>query len=126
MPCRSDYMDASKFEIQMSQVACLLDESTSGVPVNTQLGSWRGYHPIVYNQNLSKQKCDKMVEQLCNFCQTADVSKYSLELQIWWRDHQKADKERLEAEIRDAERNKQRDKALAKLTDYEKKLLGLK
>lgn len=47
-------------------------------------------------------------------------------MQIWWRDHQKADKKRVKAEIKKEKKEAARKKALEKLTDYEKKLLNLK
>lgn len=69
---------------------------------------------------------DKHTEMLCNFCQSNDVKDYSLELQIWWRDHQKKDAERLRKEQEAIQSEKDRQKALSKLSDYEKKLLGVK
>ena len=64
----------------------------------------------------TKEWADQLTATLCEKCQLEDVSKYSLELQIWWRDHQIADKERFEKEAR--------ENALSKLTPYERKLLG--
>jgi hypothetical protein len=66
-----------------------------------------------------------MVQELCSRLQKLDVTKYSLEMQVWWRDHQKADKERLERGIREATELKARAEAMAKLTPYERGLLGL-
>lgn len=63
--------------------------------------------------------------ELCLRLQVADVTKYSLELQMWWRDHQAADKARLEHEMARKQNEEERAVALAKLTDYERKLLGL-
>lgn len=123
MPCNSDYMYATPSEVAMSQVACLLDE-LDGIPLNQN--HWQGYHPSVYNHHLDKFACDLMVETLCSRLQNDDVSKRSLEMQIWWRDHQRADKERIEAEVQKAKTESEKNEALAKLTDYEKKLLGLK
>lgn len=38
---------------------------------------------------------DSMTEWLCEWCTLKnDVTRYSLEMQIWWRDHQEADKAR--------------------------------
>lgn len=34
---------------------------------------------------------DDIARKLCSFCKEHDVTQYSLELQIWWRDHQKSD-----------------------------------
>lgn len=122
MPCRSDYLAANNKEVAMSQVACLLDE-LNGISLNKT--HWDGYHPNVYNMNLSKSECDKMVEKLCSKLQEVDVSEYSLEMQMWWRDHKKADKERLENDLKKAQSQIDKQNALNKLTDYEKGLLGL-
>ena len=122
MPCRSDYLSANNKEVAMSKVACLLDE-LNGIPLNET--HWDGYHPNAYDRNLSKSECDKMVEKLCSKLQEVDVSKYSLEMQIWWRDHKKADKDRLENDLKKAKSEIDKQNALNKLTDYEKGLLGL-
>ena len=119
MPCNSDYMNATHRERELSRVASLLDE-LDGIPINRSY--WDGYHPLVYNKTVDG---DRLVSSLCDKLKAADVSKQSLEMQIWWRDHQAADKARLEAEMRDAERRQEKDAVLAKLTAYERSLLGL-
>ena len=122
MPCNSDYMDATPNEINLSVVYGLLDEFETGkLPSN--FGD--GYDNRVYNKKLTKEHLDEKTKELCSKLQTVDVSKFSLEMQIWWRDHQKADKERLEKEIAEHQENKAKEIALSKLSDYERKLLGL-
>lgn len=91
MPCNSDYLEANGFEKSISQVACLLDE-LDGKQWNRDW--WNGYHPDVYFQKLYKQDADEMVARLCGELRKRDVTQYSLEMQIWWRDHQEADKRR--------------------------------
>jgi hypothetical protein len=120
MPCDSSHLEATSVEREMSQVACLLDE-LDGKKINSQ--HWRGYHPRVYSQRVD---CDKMVAKLCKRLQSVDVKDYSLEMQIWWRDHQAADKARVEAELAKAKDAKAKKAALAKLTPHEKKLLGIR
>jgi hypothetical protein len=115
-------MEPNTREVQLSQVACLLDE-LDGKSFSTR--HWDGYHPKVYSKFPTEELADQMVEQLCSRLQTLDVTKYSLEMQTWWRDHQKADKERLEKELEEATLQQHREAALAKLTPYEKGLLGL-
>jgi len=122
MPCNCDYMEANGFEIGMSQVYCLLDE-LKGEKFDSN--HWRGYHPKAYGKSRDKEKHDKATEKLCSFLQNTDVTKYSLEMQIWWRDHQRADKERLEKELEEQKTAKLKQKALSKLSKYELKLLGL-
>lgn len=119
MPCNCDYLEASGKEIALSRVACLLDE-LNGVPVKDSY--WNGYHPAVYNRPVDG---DKLVEELCTQLQCRDVKEYSLEMQMWWRDHQKADKDRIEHEIARSKSDKDRAAAMAKLTPYERNLLGL-
>lgn len=122
MPCNSDYMNATQHDINLSVVYGLLDElETSKLPKN--FGN--GYDSRIYGQGLSKEHLDEKTEELCSKLQNTDVSKFSLEMQMWWRDHQKADKERLIKEIEDKATEQERQKALSKLSDYERKLLGL-
>lgn len=95
MPCRCDYMEPNKREVELSRVACLLDE-LKGEPIRKPF--WEGMHPSVYNKGLGQKDADEMVEEICTKLRQVDVTKYSLEMQIWWRDHQAADKIRLETE----------------------------
>ena len=104
----------------MSKVACLLDELDGKKRINRD--HWRGYHPRVYNERVD---ADEMTAELCSRLQGVDVSQYSLEMQIWWRDHQEADKRRTKARLAKAKTDKQRKAAIAKLTPHERKLLGL-
>lgn len=117
MPCD---LEASTKEVELSKVACLLDE-LDGKPLDKS--HWQGYHPAVYNKH--RFDGDALVSELCSRLQEADVTKCSLEMQMWWRDHQQADKERIEHELRRKKEGEERDAALAKLTEYERKLLGL-
>ncbi len=122
MPCNSDYMEANQSEKNLSVVYGLLDELETGkLPSN--FGD--GYDKRVYNKHLSKAHLDEKTEELCSKLQNTDISKFSLEMQMWWRDHQKADKERLEKEIKDKTTELEKQKALSKLSNYERKLLGL-
>lgn len=88
MPCDSSYMNPSNKELEISRVACLLDE-IKGIPINRS--HWDGYHPLVYNRKFND---DKMVRELCSKLRSLDVTKFSLEMQMWWRDHQIADAKR--------------------------------
>lgn len=119
MPCNSDYMNATERETALSQVACLLDE-LDGKQINRD--HWRGYHPRVYSRNADG---DALVAELCAKLQAIDVSKQSLEMQIWWRDHQAADKARLQREQAQAQTEQERQAVLSKLTDHERRILGL-
>lgn len=124
MPCNSEYLNASGTEVELSRVACLLDELDGKKWSN---GDWDGYHPRIYNKlaELEKDVCDAMVSELCSRLQGVDVKKYSLEMQMWWRDHQEADKLRVELEIAANKDKAARQAAVSKLTPHERKLLGL-
>ena len=122
MPCNASYMDPTQFEINLSKVYGLLDELETGkLPEN--FGT--GFDERVYNKAFVNKQLDEKTAELCSKLQKVDITQYSLEMQMWWRDHQKADKERLK-EVMDKEKElSDRKKALKKLSEYEKKLLGL-
>lgn len=109
-------------ELKLSQVQCLLDE-LDGKPINPEF--WNGHHPNVYSCGLSQNNADKMVSALCGRLQKEDVSKRSLEMQIWWRDHQEADARHAKEELDAAKTAQEKEIALSKLTPYERKLLNL-
>lgn len=122
MPCKSDYLDATQSEKNLSVIYGLLDELETGkLPPN--FGN--GYDKRVYSKCLPKEHLDEKVKELCSKLQSTDVSQFSLEMQIWWRDHQKADKERLEKEMTEQKDKEAKEVALSKLSDYERRLLGL-
>ena len=123
MPCNSDYMNATPTERKMSQVACFMDEING---VNDSHACMEGYHPRVYGQNLNKNQQDEMVVRLCTKCRVIDISNYSLELQIWWRDHKRADELRNQTDAVAEQRQIDTVTALAKLTDRDIEVLGLR
>lgn len=116
MPCKSDYLDASSHEIEASKVLALIEEVENLPDYYND-----GYYREVYNKN-----AELILPILCEkLQQIKDVTKYSLELQIWWRDHQEADKKRIKDELFFLSEDIARKAALDKLNDYEKKLLNL-
>jgi len=124
MPCNSDYMEADERECELTKVVQLLDElDGKGPPDPETYGN--GYDKRVYND--WQDGGVKFVVELCNRLQKLEtcISDYSLEMQMWWRDHQRADRERIEFELRRKKTKRSRDAALAKLTPYERSLLGL-
>ena len=124
MPCNSDYLESDHKEVEMSHVCCLIDELDGQQSINRS--HWDGYHPNVYNKHLSQRSQNQLVDKLCKRLKRRDVTKLSLEMQIWWRDHQKADKARLQEEMKQLKDKKLRKAALAKLSPYEQQLLGVK
>lgn len=112
MPCRSDYMEPNQRELESIKVIDFL-KNEFGLKIKSP-----GNYGRVEN-------LDKDTAKLCSLCQKTNNKTKSLELQIWWRDHQKADKKRLEQEIQSKKNEIDKRKALSKLTPYERKLLNL-
>lgn len=125
MPCNSDYLNANSLEIELSRVLLLLKELETGKPVDTKSSDWQGYMKEAYNKGNTRARADKAVASLCEQLKKVDVTKYSLEMQTWWRDHQAADREREAAEEAKAKKTSLRASALKKLTPAERKALGL-
>ncbi|NKF52781.1 hypothetical protein G3R49_19680 [Shewanella sp. WXL01] len=113
MGCRYDIKLPSARERESRRVIAYLNEV--GL-LNCQIGEFGNVAML-----------DEHTRQLCKFCQLnrASIADYSLELQIWWRDHQAADRARAEKELREAKTAKEIKAAHAKLTEHEKRLLGL-
>lgn len=116
-------MEPNILEIRLSKVYCLLSE-IGGKPIDK--GNWAGYHPDAYGK-ATKPMLDSVTDTLCAMLRKdVDPSKYSLELQTWWRDHQEEDRKQEEWEKREMAREEIRAGAIAKLTDREMTALGLK
>lgn len=114
MPCNSDYMDPIDSEKNSVKVLGFLKE----------LGEDVGKFNKIYGRT---ETLTADVKRLCFLCQnTPNIENYSLELQIWWREHKKADEERIKREIANTKIKRDREKALSKLSEYEKSLLGIK
>ena len=120
MPCNCDYMEANNLEREISRVYCLLEEIETGKPVDTKSGNWDGYHPSVYGQPVGRKQGDEAVARLCGILRkTRNIKKYSLEMQMWWRDHQEADRARERRERKDAEQKALAKSAMQKITKEE-------
>lgn len=93
MPCNSDYMNPDYHEVNHSKVRSGLDE-LAGRTVKDSY--WEGYHPSVYCEHTSKEELDIDTRTLCEALSKLGkkTQTLSLELQLWWREHQKADKRR--------------------------------
>ena len=112
MGCTSSYLEPNGREKESANVIKLLNEL--GIETNSD--------GIYGNIN----ELDKDTDILCGLCQNIDVSKHSLELQIWWRDHQKADTERIKKELENDKCMEAKKIAIDKLTPYERTLLEIK
>lgn len=130
MPCTYDEVPPTQDQIALSKVLACLKEVKSG---KMDLDLWdNGYNPKVYNMG-SIEVGAKLKEKTTYLCKTikalvvngVKIELYSLELQLWWRDHQKMDKKRIAREEHEKKVAAARAKALSKLTIEERKLLGL-
>ncbi len=97
MPCDASHCEPHGLEKEVSRVASLYDAVVSKRPLNTH--HYEGYHPCVYSKGRDRIQvvADDITNRLCTWCKNNDVTKECLELQIWWRDHQAADKAKEDA-----------------------------
>jgi hypothetical protein len=116
-------MDPGKREIFASQLFAVGAE-LDGKPVAESW--WSGYHPQAYGKYISDDVLDYLTSRICQRLKNcSDIKERSLELQLWWREHQRADQEREQREEQEAILSVIREQALRKLTSQEKKALGL-
>lgn len=80
----------------------------------------------------SRRKLDNVTEMLCSvltaLSEDPKVSRLlqnNKKLRNWWEKHQEQDRRRLADEARELERKRKKQRAISKLTDEERKLLGL-
>ena len=120
MGCRNDYMEPNAAEKAAGKIELLLEEVKIGSPVNPDA------YRVAHKYNVSQDELDQMTADLCSELQgIGDVSVYSLELQVWWRDHQAADARRVKDEIQAHQDEADRKAAIAKLSPHERSLLKL-
>jgi len=113
MPCVSSYQDPTQFE-KLSKVYALLDELENGKLKK----DWNsGFDSRVYNLHRDQSVLDEKTAELCSKLQKLSarkLSKVSLEMQMWWRDHQEADKKRLQEQMKTKREQKTKQAALKK------------
>jgi hypothetical protein len=79
-----EYLDATKTEKQISAVLALQDEILTGAPPGKSYGN--GYDDRVYCQRATDDRLFEETEKLLSLLDGKDVSKFSLEMQIWAMD----------------------------------------
>jgi hypothetical protein len=133
MPCRSEYTEPSNLERELSRVYLILDElnglnSLEKEKEEDRRRSWEGYDRRAYNRGTQKDLDEKtaVVCERLKALSELEIKEFSLELQIWWRDHQAWDKKREASEVEKAKKKLLQREALEKLTDEEREALGLK
>ena len=92
MPCNCDHMESSALECEASRLVVLLDEMAGlGSPNPKTYGD--GYDKRVYGR-ATRKMADEMTAKLCGLLSAEGVAGRSLEMQVWWRDHQTADEKK--------------------------------
>lgn len=87
---------------------------------------------IMERENKLKEEINKLTDLLCTMCRTVkhmEVGPQYLNMPTdvydWWRSHQKIDKKRREQRKQEKINNKIRKRVLERLTETERKLLGV-
>ncbi len=95
MPCDSSHLSASRLEVECSRMHMLIDEMKTGKHPNVKSSAWDGYDRRAYNSYEIREMADRLTAELCEMIQKdKDITKRSLELQVWARDHRIADERR--------------------------------
>jgi hypothetical protein len=129
MGCNSEYLQASNREQELQRAAQLL------VYVHEQ----SALEPPEWAKKEAKNiyaSDDRSVTELCAFLQGMEPvareqlvynakCKTARDLADWWETHQAADRKREERERKEAEQAQLRASAIGKLSDEERKALGL-
>jgi hypothetical protein len=108
MPCDASHCEHTAREAESGRVLELFKE-ISGQPFDHDNPNYYGVVATL----------DTDTARLCEWCRTHDVTKQSLELQLWWQQHQKHDAARERAAALKRARAKLKAEARAKLTDEE-------
>jgi len=128
MPCVSDYMEPTGKERKLQQTAQLLEyalfELNLPIPSKVKTASSNIYCHLdlvpdlcELITNMNDLQRDRVVYNAYN--------KQSRELAHWWENHQEADRKRIAADMEKADRQSLIESAKSKLTDAERKALGL-
>ena len=90
----------------------------------------RDYYDLVQAQAKAQAKIDKLTRLLCEVMGMIGDPKegypLSHEVLAWWEDHQKADRAREEVEWARRKAEEERAAAVAKLSERERALLGIR
>jgi len=135
MPCNCDHMEPTSKEVELSQIACLLDELRTGKKkINKTY--WNGYHPDVYSQTYDRYLVKdgkkfppggmkQLLVDKIKALPKGKIKEQSLEMQMWWRDYVVNSKVEIARRAYEEEQEKFRKSGLAKLTEEEQKALGV-
>lgn len=94
MPCNCDHLEAHPIEITVGRVYLVLDEIVLGKTITPDMWEYAGYDDRSYGK-ANKALGDQLTERACSAFRKltkTKIQKLSLEAQMWWRDHQEADR----------------------------------
>lgn len=84
------------------------------------------YEPPV---DYMEKKIDSLTAMLCLSCQYLESNMLDFpnsEIERWWTEHKRIDQNRIKNEMEKLKLEEDKMKAIAKLSDYERNLLGIK
>lgn len=130
MPCDSSYLEPTQIEQESVRVRGFLrklklpvdgpDVGPSGIDEAGDMESGYGRASSI----------DIDTATLCAWCRSRKnrpkLKRQSLELQIWWRDHQRADAQRRRRQRAEKAKQALRQQAISKLSPAEQKALGIR
>ena len=128
MPCRSDYMEPTHKERLLQETAQLYEYALFEMNVIVPADVKAAAKNIYCRKDFVPDLCELVTNM--NDLQRQRVvynayHKMSRKLADWWEKHQEADRRRIEQEQIESIRQEIALSALSKLTDAEKKALGL-
>jgi len=102
-------MEPTALEIEIRRLCYFVDE-VNGIKHSFGINSC-GYTVPYSTSECTQELANKLTETLCSFLKKNGSLGYSLEMQIWWRDHQNKDKRREKAEKQKLKATKDKQKA---------------
>jgi hypothetical protein len=130
MPCRSDYLEPTGKERRLQETAQLLiylrQNTNTGVKISNKLklAARDPYCSADYVPELCEAIRSLRSEDFDRVVYNAR-DPISRKLADWWEEHEEADRQRVEAETKKLREDAIRHKAISKLTDEERIILGL-
>jgi hypothetical protein len=132
-PCRSDYMDPNFEEANRKKISefIVFVDSKLGVktPIHIKKAANHTYGEGVVLNEVTEALCGRLSS--LTEAQASEIiyngkNKTSRKLADWWDEHVAADKARLKRELKAKKDKATRAEAISKLTEHERKVLGLK
>lgn len=130
MSCHSEYLEQTSAEFENQRAAkllCYVYEMRGDKPGESLSAAASNIYCIGdYTGPLCKALKDMGESGREDFFRTHCLDRTCRDLMDWWEEYEEADKRRIAQEKAQAEMKKLRERAMAKLSNKEKKILGLK